>query len=236
MTNASLHVCLLHETRESHLCNTGEIVARSKTCRSVAEESLHNLEVAGAVTLSGEEIHVTPKQRLRIAQLAITKGADPERVARELHWQEFESLTSQILIREGYVTANHFIFKHSGHKYEIDVLGAKEPIVLCVDCKHWHHGWAASKVAAAAGNQLLRAKSLSEVFESYERKHHIVGWQSVQLLPIVLTLADLSPKLMDGVPIVSAFRLIDFLRQVSPWVERLRFVDVQSGSQARLLS
>jgi Holliday junction resolvase-like predicted endonuclease len=236
MTNAALHVCLLHETRQNHLCNASEIVARSKTCWSIVEESLHNLEEAGAVTLAGEEIHVTPGQRLQIAQLAITKGADPERVARELRWQEFESLTSQILSREGYATANHFVFKHSGHKYEIDVLGAKEPIVLCVDCKHWHHGWAPSKIAAAVRNQLLRAQSLSEVFELYERKHHIVGWQSVQLLPIVLTLADLSSKLIDGVPVVSAFRLRDFLCQVSPWIERLRFIDVPSCSQALLLS
>ena len=236
MTNAALHVCLLHETRQNHLCNASEIVARSKTCWSIVEESLHNLEEAGAVTLTGEEIHVTPEQRLRIAQLAITTGADPERVARELRWQEFESLTTQILSREGYATANHFVFKHSGHKYEIDVLGAKEPIVLCVDCKHWHHGWATSKIVAAARNQLVRAQSLSEVFEFYGRKHHIVGWHSVQLLPIVLTLADLSSKLVDGVPVVSALRLRDFLCQVSPWIERLRFIDVPSCSQALLFS
>ena len=236
MTNAVLHISLLHETRQNNLSNTGDVVTRSKTCRSMVEEGLHELEEAGAVTLAGEEIHVTPEQRLRIAELAIIQGSDPERVARELRWQEFENLTGQILRREGYATANHFVFKHYGRKYEIDVLGAKEPTVLCIDCKHWHHGSAPSKIAAAARNQLIRTQSLSEVFHSYGKKHHLVGWKSVQLLPIVLTLADLSSNLFDGVPVVSAFRLRDFLCQVGPWVDRLRFVDVASCSQTLLFS
>jgi len=236
MTNAILHISLLHETRQNHLCNTGDVVARSKACRSTVEEGLDKLEEAGAVTLTGDEIRVTPEQRLRIAELAIIKGADPERVARELRWQEFENLASQILRREGYATANHFVFKHSGRKYEIDVLGAKEPTVLCIDCKHWHHGSVPSKIAAAARNQLIRTQSLSEVFHSYGKKHHIVGWQSVQLLPIVLTLADLSSNVVDGVPVVSAFRWRDFLCQVSPWVDTLRFIDAPSCSQALLFS
>jgi hypothetical protein len=41
---------------------------------------------------------------------------------------------------------------------------------------------------------------------------------------------------MDGVPIVSALRLRDFLCQISPWDERLRFVDTPVHTQARLVS
>jgi Holliday junction resolvase-like predicted endonuclease len=203
---------------------------------SVVEALLVKLQKAGIVTLTGEEIHVTPEQRMRIAELAISKGADPENVARQLRWQEFEGLAARILNREGYATANHFIFRHASRKYEIDVLGAKEPMVFCVDCKHWHHGWARGKIMAAARSQLIRVQSLSQVFAFYEKKHRIVGWRSVRLLPIVLTLADVSLKLMDGVPIVSALRFRDFLCRVSPWIETLRFVDVPEHSQVLLVS
>ena len=227
---------MLHETRQSHVCKTSEIVAKSKVCLSIVEGFVVKLHEAGVVTLTGEEIHITPEQRMRIAELAISKGADPERVARELGWQEFECLASHILNREGYATANHFVFKHFARKYEIDVLGAKEPMVLCIDCKHWRHGWAPSKIMTAARNQLLRVQSLSEVFVFYEKKHHITGWRSARLLPIVVALADVSWKLMDGVPIVSALRLRDFLCQISPWDERLRFVDIPVRVQARLAS
>ena len=227
---------MLHETRQNPVCKTSEIAAKTKICLSVAEGLLVKLQEVGAVTLKDEEAHVTPEQRMRIAELAISKGADPENVARELRWQEFERLVAYILGREGYATANHFIFRHAARKYEIDVLGAKEPMVLCVDCKHWHHAWAPSKIMAAARNQLLRVQSLSEVFAFYEKKHRIAGWRSVRLLPIVLTLADVSLKLMDGVPIVSALRFRDFLCQVSPWIETLRFVDVPAPSQVLLVS
>ena len=227
---------MLHETRQSPVCKTSEIVAKSKVCLSIVEGFVVKLHEAGVVTLAGEEIHITPEQRMRIAELAISKGADPERVARELGWQEFEGLAAHILSREGYATANHFIFKHSARKYEIDVLGAKEPMVLCVDCKHWRHGWAPSKIITAARNQLLRVQSLSEVFTFYEKKHHITGWRSARLLPIVVALADVSSKLVDGVPIVSALRLRDFLCQVSPWDERLRFIDIPASTQTRLVS
>lgn len=231
-----MHIALLHETKQNPACKASDVAARSKICRSVIEDSLLKLQTVGAITLTGEEIRITPDQRLRIAELAITKGADPERVARQLRWQEFESLAAKILSREGYATSNHFIFKHSGHKHEIDVLGAKEPLVLCLDCKHWHHGSAPSKIKTAAKNQLLRAQSLSEAFTTYRRKLHVTGWRSVRLLPIVLTLADLHSKLIDGVPIVSVLRLRDFLWQINPWIETLRFVDAPMSSQTLLVS
>jgi len=231
-----LHIALLHETRQAPVCRTGEIVTKSKTCLHVVERFLAGLQEAGVITLTDEEIHVTSEQRMRIAELAISGGADSERVARELQWQEFEELAARILEVEGYATVKHFIFRNFARKYEIDVVGAKEPFLLCVDCKHWRHGWAPSKIMTAARNQLLRVQSLSEVFTFYEKKHHITGWRSARLLPIVVALADVSSKLMDGVPIVSALRLRDFLCQVSPWDERLRFVDIPASTQARLVS
>lgn len=235
-TSALLHTALLHETRQSPVCNTREIVVKSKTCLPLVKGFLVELQEEGGVTLRGEEIHITPEQRMRIAELAISKGADPERVARALGWQEFEGLAAHTLRREGYATANHFVFKHSARRYEIDVLGAKEPMVLCVDCKHWRHGWAPSKIMTAARNQLLRVHSLSKVFSLYEKKHHIVAWRSTRLLPVVVALADVSSRLMDGVPIVSALRLRDFLSHISPWDERLRFFDVPAYTQARLVT
>jgi Holliday junction resolvase-like predicted endonuclease len=226
---------LLHETRQIPVCKTGEIVTKSRTCLPVVECFLVGLEEAGVITLADEEIHVTSEQRMRIAELAPSRGADPERVATELRWQEFEGLAAHILDTEGYVTAKHFIFRDSARKYEIDVLGAKEPMVLCVDCKHWHHGWAPSRIVAAARNQMLRVLCLSEAYAFYVRKLRIASWRSAQLLPIVLTLADVSSKMVDGVPIVSALRLRDFLCQVNPWDERLRFVDIPVHSQDLLL-
>jgi len=203
-------------------------------CRSLVDESLAKLREAGAVAVSGEEIQVSLEQRLKIAELAVASGADPERVAKELRWQEFEVFASQILARDGFVTLNHLVFKSSGRRYEIDVVSARNPIVLCVDCKHWHHGWAPSRLLAAAKNQLLRVFSLSSVFAVYGKKL-CGGWRFAHLLPIILTLGDVSPKLIDGVPIVSAVRFRTFLSEMNQWVGCLRFVHVPvEGDSANL--
>jgi Holliday junction resolvase-like predicted endonuclease len=226
---------LLQETRETPVCKTDRIVTKSKSCLALVEGFLLKLNEAGLIAVADKEIEVTSEQRMRIAAHAILTGADSERVARELRWQEFEGLAENILDMEGYATAKHFIFRNSARKYEIDVLGAKEPMVLCVDCKHWHHGWAPSRIMQAARNQMMRVLCLSETYALYA-KLRIAGWRSARLLPIVLTLADVSSKLVDGVPIVSALRLRDFLCKVSPWDQQLRFVDARARSQALLFS
>jgi len=226
MMSVVLCAALLRETRKNLTCQTSQVVASSKISRSLMQESLLRLRERGVVALAGEEIQVSLEQRLRIAELAIAIGADPERIARELRWQEFEAFADQVLARDGFATLNHFVFKDSGRRFEIDVVAAKEPIVLCVDCKHWHHGWAPSKIAAAARNQLLRVLRLSKAFPVGGRKLPTGSWRSVRLLPAVLTLADVSPKLIDGVPIVSALRFRSFLSEINPWVDELRFVDL----------
>jgi Holliday junction resolvase-like predicted endonuclease len=226
MMSAVLSAALLRETRKNLICQTSEIVASTRICRSLVVESLLKLRERGAVALAGEEIQVSLEQRLRIAELAIAIGADPERIARELRWQEFEAFAAQVLARDGFATLNHFVFKESGRRFEIDVIAAKEPMVLCVDCKHWHHGWAPSKIGAAARNQLLRVLCLSQAFPVRGTKLPTGTWRSVRLLPIVLTLADVSRKLIHGVPIVSALRFRSFLSEINPWIDKLRFVDV----------
>lgn len=235
MMEVTLSLELLRETRQRPMCQVREVLANGKTCTALAEESLSRLEHVGAVSVVGDEVHITQEQRLRIAELAIARGADPEKIARQLRWQEFEALIKQVLTRSGFLTVNHLVFKGSGRRYEIDVLGAKEPMVLCIDCKHWHRGWAPSKLLTAATNQLERVLVLSRLFMALQRKlPAIAKWRSTRLLPVVLTLADVSSKLMNGVPIVSVWRFRDFLSEVNPWVESLRFVDAWTCEQTRL--
>jgi len=234
MTSAITHIALLHETRRNRPCQIHDVAASAKACRSIVKESLLKLQETGALTLKDDTILIGPEERLRIAELAISAGADPEKVARELGWQEFESLACRILTREGFSTLNRLVFRAEGRRHEIDVVGAKEPIVLCVDCKHWHHGWAPSKMTAAARNQMLRVLSLSRALRMYSGRLRIGNWRMVHLIPVVLTLADLSSRIVEGVPVVSALRFRSFLSELSPWVNGLRFVDARDSSLSLL--
>jgi len=227
MTTGAFPIALLRETKETCGCAISKIVASSRTCRSLVEESLLKLRQVDAVSLVGEQIHVSPEQRLRVAELAFAKGIDPERIARELRWQEFEAFADRILRLNAFETLKHFVFKNSGRRFEIDVVGAKEPLLLCIDCKHWHHGWAPSKVTRSAKNQLERVLSLSQLLRAGDARLPTAGWQLARMLPIVMTLADVSTKLVEGVPVVSALRFTSFLSEINPWVDELRFLDVR---------
>lgn len=228
MTKASTHIAVLRQTRRIPHCLVSDVEMGSKISRTLLEESLVELHETGALTLDGEEIRVSPEQRMRIAELAIALGCDPEKVARQLRWQEFETFADQVLNKNEYATTTHFVFKCATRRFEIDVLGAREPMVLCIDCKHWHHGWFPGKIMSAAKNQLFRVESLSHVFARHEERLRTIGWKSVRLVPLVVSLADLSSRFVDGVPIVSALRFRTFLSEISPWVDGVRFIDART--------
>jgi hypothetical protein len=79
---------------------------------------------------------------------------------------------------------------------------------------------------------MQRVVFLSKVFPTYLGRLSIGIWNSARLLPVVLTLADVSSRLVDGVPVVSALRFKSFLSELSPWVDQLRFVDARVSSLA----
>jgi len=227
MASTDLYAALLRETGENSRCQIKKLATSVRIGRASIEELLRDLHDEGLVALRGEEVIVSSEQRMRIAVTAVAQGSDPETISRKLRWQEFELLADRVLAQSGYVTRTHFVFKHGGRRFEIDVLGGKEPLLLCIDCKHWQYGWAPSRISAAATNQLLRVTSLSQTFRKYESNLGLSQWKSVRMLPVVLTLADVSSRIVGGVPTVSALRFGTFLSEVGPWVNELRFVDAR---------
>ena len=228
LTRSALYETVLLATKKTPRCHVQKIAAGSGIGKRATLEMLYKLQHEDLMTLDDEEVVVTPEQRMRIAIFAVAQGNDPETVSRRLRWQEFESLADRILAREGYDTKTHFIFKYLGRRFEIDVLGAKEPLLLCIDCKHWQYGWTSSRIAAAVKNQLLRVTSLSQSYGQQESKLSTCQWKSVRMLPVLLTLADTPSRIVNGVPTVSALRFGTFLSEIDPWIEQLNFVDVKS--------
>ena len=228
MTRTALYVTILRETEKTLRCQVEKIAAGMGIGKAGTLELLCKLQCQDLMSLDDEEVVIMPEQRMRIAMLAVAQGSDPEAVSRRLRWQEFEFLADRVLTQNGYDTRTHFVFKHEGHRFEIDVLGAKEPLLLCIDCKHWQYGWAPSRITAAVRNQLLRVTSLSQSFRQLEVRLGTSHWKSVRMLPVLVTLADVSSRIVSGVPTVSALRFGTFLSEIDPWVGQLRFVDARA--------
>jgi len=160
-------------------------------------------------------IKVNFENRLKIAIKAIQLGGDIEKVCKKLDWKEFENFVLKALEMNGYNVIKHYRFKYKNKKHEFDILAYNDLFMLCIDCKHWRHGWQKSKLLKAAKIQLDRTIAFSSLKNeiSFIKKE-----KTLRIFPVVLTLMDMPFKELIGVPIVSILRFNDFIYRLSPTI------------------
>jgi Holliday junction resolvase-like predicted endonuclease len=213
----------------------------------IAVKLLETLQNEGAVYMKNGTVETNSYGRLKIAikalalgadvetwavlpcSLLITKtikalalGADVETVSNLLHWQEFEKIAAVALERNGYVAAKNVRFKSAGRRWEIDVVGCKKPLVLCIDCKHWHRGMSPTALKRITEAQMQRTRALAESLPSADLKIECAKWESARFVPAVLSLIQGSFKFYEQVPIVPVLQLQDFLAQVPAYTDSLK--------------
>jgi len=66
----------------------------------------------------------------------LLEGKQIEEIIKDVKWQEFEKLVSEILEKHGFKCWNNFRFKTS-RRYEVDIVAAKNNTTFLIDCKQW---------------------------------------------------------------------------------------------------
>jgi hypothetical protein len=127
------------------------------------------------------------------------------------------------LERNGYVVAKNVRFKHTGRKWEIDIVGCKKPLVICIDCKHWRHGMAPSALKRIAEAQVERTRALAASLPHVSLEIECSKWNKAKFIPTVLSLTQGNFKFYDMVPIVPVLQLQDFLSQLPAYTESLKY-------------
>jgi len=183
----------------------------------VTDEALRRFFDDGLIRLSDKAVETSLTQRIKIAIRALELGADSEKVCGFLSWQEFESVASMAFEANNFTVERRFRFTWAGRKWEIDVLGCKEPIIACADCKHWHRGWGRSVITKAVEAQIDRTKALAEDLHSNHMMHIKLGltnWKQRTLIPLILSLVPSPFKFYKKVPIVPVLQLQNFLSEL----------------------
>lgn len=183
----------------------------------VTDEALRRFFDDGLIRLSDKAVETSLTQRIKVAIRALEFGADFEKVCGFLSWQEFESVASMAFEANNFTVERRFRFAWAGRKWEIDVLGCKEPIIACADCKHWHHGWGRSVITKAVEAQVERTKALAESLHSNDMMHRKLGltsWKQRTLVPLILSLVPSPFKFYKKVPIVPVLQLQNFLNEL----------------------
>jgi len=180
----------------------------------VADGLLRKLSQAKLIEWKGKAIEASPHQRVKIAIEAVKLGADLERACKFLQWNEFESIAAEAFEANNFTVTKHFRFKWAGRRWEMDILGCKEPMVVCVDCKHWRRGWRRSAIMRAAESQVERTQALTEAFPSLKKEVGLANWKRTTLIPVVLSLVPGPFKFYNNVPIVPILQLQNFLNEL----------------------
>ena len=202
---------------------SSEVVSKDAKILSITTENLlKKLQNDGLVYLRNKVINVDSLKRLKLAVHAMQLGADLERVSSFLDWKEFENIAAIAFERNGYGVEKNLRFKHAGRKWEIDIVGCKKPIAVCVDCKHWHHGMYPSAIRRIVEEQVERTSALAESLPRLAEKIGCASWSRVKLVPAILSLITVRSKFYNKVPIVPVLQLQDFISQLPAYMDSLK--------------
>lgn len=218
-----LIITILKLTSNGPILNE-QIYKNVKVTHNVALNLLKKLEKEGLIYFHNNFLEADSFQRLRLAVYAVRLGADLEHVCSFLGWREFERVAVVAFERNGYEVVENLRFKHAGRRWEIDVVGFKKPLVVCVDCKHWCKGIYPSALKKIVEKQVERAFAFAEYASTFE-KFSCAAWDKVKVVPAVLSLVPSRFKFYGGVPVVPIFQLQDFLDQLPAHVDRLKFFE-----------
>ena len=221
---------LLSILKHSHgrATEIGEVIQGSSLTIGDAGPIIKNLVKEGLISVEKSGgIGANPTQRLRIAFDLVKSGSDIERVFKYLSWQEFEEASARILEESGYAVHRRVRFKNEKRKFEIDLLGLRQPLILCLDCKHWMRGSQRSPLKKAIGEQVTRVEGFVHFFETNRDRFHVEKWKKAKLLPVMIVLLDVPLQLHEGVPAVPILRFGNFLYELPAALDLLNSIDVE---------
>ena len=159
-------------------------------------------------------IEASPSQRVKMAVQALRLAADFERLCKLLSWKEFENIGAEALDGNNYRVLRNFHFSRASKRWEIDIIGLRKPLILCVDCKHWKRGWRTSAIAKAVQAQVERTEALTEELVNYSQKIGVEKWENATLIPVVMSLTPGPFKVYDDVPVVPILQFQNFINEL----------------------
>jgi hypothetical protein len=170
-------------------------------------------------------VQLSRELRLDIAMSEANRGFlhDPSRF---LEWRDFERFAERCLIYSGFETKRDVRIKGDGRNWQMDVIGIRDQLLLCLDCKHWAPPMSPSRFKDPENHQ-------SAATRLYARKLAKERNLDITSLPVILTLFEPHHNISERAVIVEIQRLPSLLRDLTPYTPDLPFiaVDAESGEK-----
>lgn len=197
----------------------------SRIALNILMATLRRLEREGAVTVEREVVKAETMMRMQLAIKALSMGADIEDLSRLLLWQEFEEIAGVVLHHNGYVVKRNLRFKQGSRRMEIDVVGCRDPIIVCVDCKHWQRALSTSSLNRIVEAQIQRTRALADSLPIVASELVCQKWNHGRFIPVILSLVPGVDRFHDSVPVVPVLQFQDFVSQLPVNIAAVRHID-----------
>jgi len=211
---------ILAVTKEGRV-DSGELRSSLRITDESFLTALRLLEKEGLVLEDGHNITLSNHQRLRLAMRAIEAGAGFEAVSRSLGWLEFEEMVAHIFEENGFKALRRFRFLARGRRWELDILAARAPFVVCCECKRWSKGMGNTTARGIIEVHLEKAEVFAGRLPELIGRAGLVGWRRAVVVPVAVTLSATPLDIYRRVPSVSVLALPSFLAEFSGQLERL---------------
>jgi Holliday junction resolvase-like predicted endonuclease len=177
---------------------------------------------------------LTGEDRLKLAVATVTFGATVEESARILSWKEFEAFCAKVLEENGYSCTQEFRFKSIQRKrFECDILASRKPLIVMADCKHY--AGRVKGLRAVVKKQMERVSALSKSIPTMIRSiPEIIDWPEALVVPVIITMFQQNPSIIDDVPVVPGFKLNQFIQELPSNIERISCTLVHPATQEKL--
>lgn len=156
---------------------------------------LDNLMKNGIGIYENNLINFEKNDKIKTSLLAISMGAAIEEISRLLEWQDFESLSAEILEAKGFETTRNLVLTRP--RMQIDVVGIKSDVALLIDCKHWKRM-----------NDYSLRKAVEKQIE--RTKQFILKEKVKAAVPAIVTLYQHDFSFINRVPIIPIYKLEAF--------------------------
>ncbi|MDR0798024.1 MAG: NERD domain-containing protein, partial [Nitrososphaerota archaeon] len=144
---------------------------------------LEKMQSEDLLDIKYDIVETSTNDRIKLAIKAVSLGADIQQVSNSLSWQEFEEIATIALQNNGFTIYKNIRFKTPNRKWEIDAIGCKQPLVICIDCKHWAHSFSTSTISKIATAQADRTKALTETLPNPKLQLECTKWKNAQFIP-----------------------------------------------------
>ena len=197
------------------------VPAKTEALDAYLASKLGSKAAARRLVLSVTEEFGIPEDAPRSvsAALALTRlGADLDRIARSLTWDEFEEYCASAISAAGYSVRKNVRLRKPTR--QIDIIAESPSLVLSIDCKHWRRSAGGASLGAPALAQAERTKVYAESRRPIDVR---------AFLPVLLTMVDNQVRVVEGIPIVPLHALRGFLASVSRFDEGFSFIRWRVG-------